>query len=191
MTLVSGALAALAASAMPEAAAEPALASISHVIQLSVAPVFLLSGVGALLNVLTNRLARIVDRARHLEADAAAQAPPTVRQNIRHALRRMALRARLVSWAISLCTASALLICAVIVVLFVGTFAGLGLGPVIATGFVAAMLSLIVALLFFLREIDLATRHLRIGLADEEDAVPAGTSPAPRQKRLRRRAARR
>ena len=40
---------------------------IVHLIQSAVAPVFLLSGVGVTLGVLTNRLARIVDRARYLE----------------------------------------------------------------------------------------------------------------------------
>jgi len=48
------------------------ITAVAHVIQLSVAPVFLLSGIGAMLAVMTNRLARVIDRARALEAKATA-----------------------------------------------------------------------------------------------------------------------
>jgi hypothetical protein len=154
---------------------EPAVASIAHVIQLSVAPVFLLSGVGALLAVLTNRLARIVDRARALEAQFPAAAATRV-PAMRSGLARLAQRARLIGWAIGLCTGCALLICAVIVVLFVGTAVNVRLGAVIATGFVGAMLMLIGGLSCFLREVMVATRNLRIG--EFEGEMPASSSPS-------------
>jgi hypothetical protein len=156
---------------------EPAIASIAHVIQLAVAPVFLLSGVGALLNVLTSRLARIVDRARGLEAHFP-EAPPARVPGIRAALERLARRARLISWAISLCTGCALLICTVIVILFVDTFIDVSLGLAIAIGFVSAMLMLIGGLVCFLQEVYLATRHLRIGVIESEAAVPGAPAPA-------------
>ncbi len=143
-------------------AQESGVSSIAHVIQLSVAPVFLLSGVGALLAVLTNRLGRIIDRARVLEERA-----PTVNELLRERLHAdlllLSQRARLINTAVSLCTVSALLVCAVIAALFVGAFFELDVSILIGVVFVAAMLSLFAGLLSFLREIYLATRSLRIG----------------------------
>lgn len=125
--------------------------TVAHAIQQAVAPVFLLSGVGAILSVLTNRLSRVVDRLRTLDGlDAHAQALNAIEAAL---LRR---RARLVHWAISLCTACALFICIVIAALFVGSELGRDPSGTIALFFVAAMLALIVGLLCFLREIALA-----------------------------------
>jgi len=93
------------------------ISEIAHVIQLAVAPVFLLSGVAALLNVLTNRLARIIDRARALEALERA-APGGVAPELHGELRHLSQRARLINWAISLDTTCALCICALIAALF-------------------------------------------------------------------------
>lgn len=146
---------------------ETSTASISHLIQLSVAPVFLLSGVGALLNVLTNRLARIVDRARQREAEFPTASPHRL-PFLREQLSTLARRARLISWAISLCTGCALLVCVVIVVLFLDTFFEVELGPAIAMGFVLSMLALIAALVCFLHEVFVATRSLRIGIIEAE-----------------------
>lgn len=143
------------------------LAQVAHVIQLAVAPVFLLTGIGALLGVLTGRLARIVDQARALErrlATAPAERLPAIQRNV--AQHRM--RARLTLLALSLCIGSALLINIVIVALFVGVFARLNLSIVIASSFVLAITILICALLTFLREVYLATRYLRIGEPDGE-----------------------
>jgi hypothetical protein len=90
----------------------------------------------------------------------------------------MARRARLIGRAITLCTGCALLICAVIVVLFVGAFVDVNLSVTIASGFVAGMLMLIGGLSCFLREVLLATRHLRIGKLNEEIAVKLGSQAA-------------
>lgn len=147
------------------------IATVAHVIQLSVAPVFLLGGVGAMLAVLTNRLARIVDRARVLEAELPGAAPGRV-DTLTKGLRRMAARARLTSWAISFCIGCALLISSVIVALFVGSSINWNLSTVIASLFVSSILSLICGLLCFLREIYLSTRYLRIGAPDPEHSTP-------------------
>lgn len=136
--------------------------SIAHVIQLSIAPVFLLSGVGALLGVLTSRLARIVDRGRHLE-NRVHQARGAELEALHQQFARLTQRARLMNWAISLATACALLIATVIVALFGGALFALDVGPLAGALFVLGMLALIGALLCFLREIYLATVHLRIG----------------------------
>jgi len=145
--------------------------TIAHVIQLSVAPVFLLSGIAALLNVLNSRLSRIVDRARQFEREFPAAPPPRMAV-LRVSLRRLALRARLVSWGISLCTLSAILIAAVVIALFVAATLGGNVRTAITVLFVGAMLILTLGLMFFLREVYLSTRYLRIG-EPEPEASPA------------------
>lgn len=138
------------------------VSSIGHVIQLSVAPVFLLTGVGAMLGVLSNRLSRTVDRARTLEA-RYADASADEQQWLRGDLAVQARRCRMIYIAMSLCALCALLVCSVIVALFASAFVGPVFAVPIAVGFVAAMLAFIAALLVFLREVHLATTNLRIG----------------------------
>jgi len=141
---------------------ESQVVALGHVIQLAVAPVFLLSGVSGLLGVLTNRLARIIDRARHLE-ERAARVEEGEQERIHQELRLLSHRARLINTAVSLCTLCALLICAVIVALFVAAFLATNLTLVIGLIFTAAMLALFSGLVTFLREIHVATQSLRIG----------------------------
>lgn len=140
----------------------PALqvSTVAEVIQLAVAPVFLLSGVGVILTVLTNRLARVVERARGLEAASATADWPTRQGELQVLVRR----ARLMNRAITLSTLCALLVSFVVVALFVDAFVDLNLSTLIAAMFVIAMFSLIVALLCFLREVFLAIGALRIGV---------------------------
>ena len=137
------------------------VSSVAHVIQLAVAPVFLLAGVGALLGVLTSRLARVVDRFYALEHALAEQPSPENRQRAQTTIVSLARRARLIHWAITLCTACDLLVCVVIVVLFVGAEMHVELPGTIAGLFVAAMLALIAGLVCFLREIALFDQHHR------------------------------
>ena len=136
---------------------------VAHVIQLAIAPVFLLSGIGALLGVLTGRLSRIIDRARRLEAGTHPGAPETEERVVAE-LNILARRARLVNRAVALCTTSALLVATVVIALFVGAFFRRDFSPLIGATFVAAMVSLCAALLTFLQEISHATRSLRIGM---------------------------
>jgi len=126
--------------------------SVAHVIQLAVAPVFLLTGVGAILGVITNRLARIVDRSRVLSNSSDHNQSE---QNEEMAM--LARRARWVHWAVSLCTMSALFICIVIAALFVGSEIGMDPSRAVSVLFISAMLTLISGLLCFIREIFLAT----------------------------------
>mgnify|MGYP000585430072 CR=1 FL=1 len=161
--------------------ADSQITSIAHVIQLAVAPVFLLTGVAAFLGVISNRLGRIVDRARNLEPQLLAAIEPRA-SDIRAALRNLAKRARLANRALTLCVCCAVMICSDIVVLFIGTLTGDRLGGVVATVFVIAMLLLIAGLLLFLREVYLATRFLRISApeARAEALILGDQSPAPR-----------
>ncbi len=137
------------------------ISPIAHVIQLSVAPVFLVSGIGAILSVMTNRLGRIIDRARALEAQLE-NATPDRAAMLEADLETLTYRARLIGPAITLCTATALLICTVIAVLFLSAFLHFDASVPVALLFVAAMLAFFVGLLWFLREILVATSNLRI-----------------------------
>jgi hypothetical protein len=136
---------------------------IGDVVRTAVAPVFLLSGVGVTLTLLTNRLSRVVDRARALE-QKESKTHESEMHELSGSLRTLEWRARLLSRAISLCTVCALLVSMVVVTLFLGAFVNFRLSLVIATLFIVSMLSFIGGLLLFLREVYVATKHLRIGL---------------------------
>ena len=140
----------------------PHVADMARVISLAVAPVFLLTGVMALVNVLAVRLGRIIDRARQLEVLLTVpkeMQPPKLHDDLK-ALRR---RARYVNNGITLSVASALLVCVVIAVLFVGSLINVDVASSVATLFIISMIALIGALLFFLREILIATATVKIG----------------------------
>ena len=137
------------------------ISPIAHVIQLSVAPVFLLSGIGAILAVMTSRLGRIIDRARVLE-DRLEHAESERAATIAADLGTLTHRARLIGPAITLCTATALLVCTVIAVLFMSAFLQFDAAIPVALLFIAAMLAFFLGLLWFLREIYVATSNLRI-----------------------------
>jgi len=134
---------------------------IVHLIQSAVAPVFLLSGVGVTLGVLTGRLARIIDRARYLEEKVepdGRHSEPTLAS-----LRMLARRAKYTNAAIALCTASALFVSLVVMALFASAFIGSSLSGTIAILFVAAMICLTGAFGWLLVECRLATQILRFG----------------------------
>jgi len=139
------------------------ISAVAHAIQLSVAPVFLLSGIGAMLAVMTNRLARVIDRARLLESGLRHQSDDGATA-LRAELRTLSQRAKLISGSITLCTATALLVCAVIATGFVNALAPrFDASMTVATLFIAAMVTFFVGLVLFLREILVATANLRIG----------------------------
>jgi Protein of unknown function (DUF2721) len=139
------------------------IVDIAHAIQLALAPVFLLSGVGVLLGVLTNRLARIVDRARAAEARLLQPESKPEVERIRGQLAVLARRARLVNTSITLITIAALFVSLVVALLFTSTLVAINLAVYVAVLFVAAMITLIIALLAFLLEVRIAVASLRIG----------------------------
>ena len=135
---------------------------IGHIIQLSIAPVFLLTGVGTKLMVLTNRLARIIDRSRKLED----------RLDVGHneayldELDTLYRRSHLINAAITLSTTCGLLVCLVIAMLFFGEVTNfqlsrIDLNKVIAACFVLGMAALIGSFVYLLREIFIASKSLR------------------------------
>jgi CBS domain containing-hemolysin-like protein len=139
-------------------------ADIAHLIQVALTPIFLISAIGVTLNVLTSRLARIVDRARAMERDLLTPDYKPVGRDLHAALGVLARRARFINAAITLITVSALFISLVVVMLFVNAFLRWDLAVFIACMFILSMLSLAAALLAFLIEVRIATNSLRIGI---------------------------
>ena len=142
-------------------AAAPQVSEVAQTIQLAVAPIFLLAGVGAFLNVCAGRLSRIVDRARSLEPKIVAsrgREHDRLVNEIRVLDRRMAL----VSRAIFLSVLSALLTCTVVALLFAAGLADLDVGTPIALLFIATMAAIALAFAIFLVETRLGSRAVRI-----------------------------
>jgi Protein of unknown function (DUF2721) len=135
---------------------------VTHAMQLALGPVFLLNGVGILLSLLTARLARIVDRARSLEArlPVAEEAQAAELDRVFKVISR---RARLVNRAITLATVALLLVATVVALLFAGAFLTVPTGAVVAVLFVLCMVAVVGALCCFLLEVRISTRALRFG----------------------------
>lgn len=150
----------LAPDPLLAAAQTATVETLARAIQLSVAPVFLLAGIGGLLVVLTNRLARIVDRSRRLQeqmGDATVSRARQSKQELQLQKRRMTL----VLKALELCTVTILLVALVVAIVFVSVVTAIDLALVVVPLFVAAMLCLMVAVLLFMREVQLAAAQLR------------------------------
>jgi hypothetical protein len=141
--------------------AGPAVSTIAHQIQLAVAPVFLLAGIGSILNVMAGRLARVVERARTLERDFASF-DEGARGLATAELRILDQRMTVVNLALSACTAAALFVCVLVAMLFIADLADFAFGRAVAWLFVLAMGLLIFGLVLFLWEVRLAMRALRV-----------------------------
>lgn len=139
-----------------------AVTDLALIIQLAVAPVFLLAGIAGFLNVISGRLGRIVDRARVVGQRELRLSDPEQKAACQQELQFLWRRAKVTNWSIGLCTAAGLLVCVLIVSLFVGGFWQLHIGSLIVGFFVLALVLLIVALMLFLKEVQLATRTLRV-----------------------------
>ena len=141
--------------------------SISDVIQLAVAPVFLIAGISGALNVLSLRMGRIIDRGRVL--NEMFDGLESIDADCDREQRQLAIRAKLIHRAITLCTISALFVCLVIVSLFVDALLDLGMQYFIAVLFVVALLCLIAGLLIFLKEISISATAFRFGRYNMSD----------------------
>lgn len=137
-------------------------ADISQLIQLVVAPVFLLAGIGAFINAFAGRIGRIFDRSRKLEAAFPATSDPQRHAAIRAELDILRRRARLAYLGIALDILAALLVCLLIAIAFAAHLLGFDIQGVVGGLFIAAMLALIGGLIAFLREVFVAVRSLSI-----------------------------
>ena len=131
---------------------------IGHVIQLAIAPVFLLTGVATKLTVLMNRLARIIDRTRDLKIELRKGPDAECSEELDVLYQRW----RLINYAITSSTGCGLLICLIIACLFLGDTTNLPLDRYVAGMFVVAMVTLIASFIFLLREVTVSFRYMRI-----------------------------
>lgn len=136
------------------------VADITRIIQLAVAPVFLLTAIGTILSALNNRLGRIVDRRRVIEdrlrgKDAAARAAET--EDVQE-LELLARRISLIYHAIVMAIVCALMICLLVACAFLGVFVTLDIARLIGTLFILAMFALIGSLWLLLKEVFIAVK---------------------------------
>lgn len=149
----------------------PAVTTIAQTIQLSLSPIFMLTAVGTLLNVLAGRLSRVIDRARALEA---LHPRSTGAEHDRHIweLRLLDRRMTVVNAGLFLGVSSAILTCTTVALLFVAELVKLHIGTLVALFFILSMLLLILALICFMVEVRMSLRanHVRAELIEQERA---------------------
>jgi hypothetical protein len=148
---------------------------IGHVIQLAIAPVFLLTGVATKLTVLMNRLGRIIDRTRVLKGELRKGPNAECDEE----LDVLYIRWKLINYALTGSTVCGFLICVVIACLFLGDTTNLPLDRYIAGMFVLAMMALIASFIFLLREVFVSFRYMRMHLHDPL-ATPSHSPQPPR-----------
>jgi hypothetical protein len=139
----------------------PQVAQVAQTIQLALAPVFLLAGIGAFLNVCAGRLARVIDRARTVETlvlSTRGREHDRLVDEIRTLDRRMTV----VNTAILLTVASACAVCLVVILLFASELFHAHMGRAIALLFIIAMVLQAAAFGTFILEIRLASRTIHI-----------------------------
>lgn len=135
--------------------------ALSQVIQLAVAPVFLLTGIAGFLSVLSNRLNRVVDRTRFLTQRIRKIELDKHREQLNNEVILLKKRTQIIIWAIRLAVSGALVICLVVMCLFIGDYALLELTTLITFLFVTAMMLVIFSLLLLLLEVSSSTKYLR------------------------------
>ena len=137
------------------------VSTVAEIVRLALAPVFLLSGIGAFLNVLAARQSRIVDRSRTVEPLLLA-ARGSEHDRWVGDLKILDRRLRLVAWATGLAVVSAVLTCLVVVLLFAATLSRSHFGDAIALLFIASMLTIGAGFAVFLLETTIAGRAVRV-----------------------------
>jgi hypothetical protein len=135
--------------------------TVAEIVRLALAPVFLLSGIGAFLNVLASRLSRIVDRSREVGRIVLASRGEEHDRSVND-LKILDWRMSLISWATGLAVSSAILTCLVTILLFAANLVRTKLGTEIAWLFIASMFSIGAAFVFFLVETTVAARAVRV-----------------------------
>ncbi len=149
------------------------LASLLPIIQLAITPVILISGMGALMITLTNRMARIVDRTR-VVAEAIPAAPPEERRHLEGQLDIMWSRALMIRRAVTSNGLSMLLSCLLVVALFAAAMFGWEMRGVVLGLFVASILLLTASLVDFLRDIFVSLHALKLQVERARQQSAAG-----------------
>ena len=135
--------------------------ALAQTIQIALAPVFLLVAMGSLLNVVTGRLARVVDRSRELMARHAKTSGEEHTRLVAE-LRMLDRRMDIINWSIALCVACGIVVCLMVSMLFLMGSGREALETPIAASFIFAMLLLLAALIMFLAEVRLAIRTIHV-----------------------------
>ena len=143
----------------------PSLPQLVPILQLAIGPVILISGVGLLQLSLTNRLGRLIDRARLLSRDRAAAAGHTAKIDAQLAI--IDRRARILRGSITLGALTVLLVSVLILILFVSALAGLEAGMLIVALFCCALLTLIGSNVLFIREMNLSLEAVHLEIRQE------------------------
>ncbi len=138
-----------------------ATSSLLSVIQLAITPVILISGMGALMITLTNRMGRIVDRTRSL-AGQVGLAGEADRRHFENQLEIMWQRAQLIRQAVTCNGLSMLVACLLVVAIFGGAMLERNLGPLLLVLFAGSIFLLIASLIAFLRDIHVSLHALRL-----------------------------
>lgn len=158
----------------------PAVITIAQTIQLSLSPVFMLAGIAGILNLIAGRLARVIDRARALEALHPRSNGP---EHDRHVweLRLLDRRMSVINSSLLLCVMSAIATCCVVALLFVAELAHLHIGTVVALIFIMAMVLLVAGLVAFMIEVRMSLRatHIRVELLERREARDSRDLAAP------------
>ncbi len=141
--------------------------NISQAIALALGPVFLLTGIAGMLNVMSGRLSRIIDRGRYLK-ERRTDDSSIPQDDIHNELKILERRRQFTSRAITSCTVSALLVCLVIVTLFLEAMFKVHLSWIIGYLFILAILALVVGLGFFLREVHQSSQTVRLNFYREK-----------------------
>mgnify|MGYP001450011169 CR=1 FL=1 len=137
--------------------------TVSHGIQLAVAPVFLLTAVSGMIGAVANRLARIIDRARVLEARVKGTLPAQELDETYTELSDLRTRGQLANSSIGLLTLCSFLIGATIVILFLGETTNFQMQRISVGSFMAGVVCFMLALACFMAETMIATRILNFG----------------------------
>jgi len=145
----------------------PSVAQLIPVLQTAIGPMILISGIGLLLLTMTNRLGRAIDRTRALVGDLSNTAEVKREKTVAQ-LRILWDRARMIRLAIALASVSALAAAILIIVLFTTALWQMESAWVIVTLFMVSLVSLIVSLIIFIRDINQSLAALKLELAAEE-----------------------
>jgi hypothetical protein len=151
------------------------LGDVTHAIQLALAPVFLLTGIAGILNVMAGRLARIIDRGRYL-TEGAVRPEILSGELLVVELQSLDRRRHLASLAITSCTISALMVCMVIAALFVEVLLQFELKWLVGVLFTGSTLALVIGLATFVREVHLATQTVRFPVSGHKKSSKGDTS---------------
>lgn len=132
--------------------------NVISLIQQSLTPVFLIVGIGTLLNTITSRLARIVDRVRFFDLPESEHLQHLKPLEIKALTRRM----RYANWAVNFLSGAAVLVCINILMLVASRYVLINLDSMILITFMAALVSLALGMICFFIEVSIATRTLRV-----------------------------